>query len=134
MRRLLKSIMIAVLLFSACQKKRRGYALPGLEHGLLQSPINIISSKAKEGHHNITLHYQDKINSIEHKGKSVKIRMEKGNSVTMDGKEYKFAQIHFHTPAEHLIDGITYPLEMHVVNIGGTPSVCDFYTCNNRKT
>ena len=28
----------------------------------------------------------------------------------------QFRQIHFHTPAEHLIDGITYPMEMHVVN------------------
>jgi carbonic anhydrase len=24
--------------------------------------------------------------------------------------------MHFHTPSEHLIDGITYPMEMHVVN------------------
>ena len=28
----------------------------------------------------------------------------------------QFKQIHFHTPSEHLIDGITYPMEMHVVN------------------
>ncbi len=24
--------------------------------------------------------------------------------------------MHFHTPSEHLIDGITYPMELHIVN------------------
>ncbi|MSP28140.1 MAG: carbonic anhydrase family protein [Methylococcales bacterium] len=25
--------------------------------------------------------------------------------------------MHFHTPSEHLIDGITYPMELHIVSI-----------------
>jgi len=31
--------------------------------------------------------------------------------------EYKFLQYHVHTPSEHTIDGISYPLEVHLVHI-----------------
>lgn len=36
-------------------------------------------------------------------------------SVTVDGDTYKLAQFHFHTPAENLENGKTYPMEMHLV-------------------
>jgi carbonic anhydrase len=36
-------------------------------------------------------------------------------SVTLDGDTYKLAQFHFHTPAENLVNGHTYPMEMHLV-------------------
>lgn len=109
-------LCILIVLFTSCGKRKKGYAIPGLKHGLLQSPINIISKEAHDGEHHITLHYQDEVNNIEHRGRTVRLEMEKGNTVSSNGVEYTFAQIHFHTPAEHLIDGITYPLEMHLVN------------------
>jgi carbonic anhydrase len=36
-------------------------------------------------------------------------------SVTVDGNTYDLAQFHFHTPAEDLLNGHTYPMEMHLV-------------------
>jgi carbonic anhydrase len=36
-------------------------------------------------------------------------------SVTLSGDTYKLAQFHFHTPAENLENGHTYPMEMHLV-------------------
>jgi carbonic anhydrase len=36
-------------------------------------------------------------------------------SVTLSGDTYKLAQFHFHTPAENLVNGHTYPMEMHLV-------------------
>jgi hypothetical protein len=60
-------------------------ALPGLDHGLVQSPVNILSGQAEGGHHEIA--------------------------------EYQLKQFHFHTPSEHQIDGITYPMEGHIVNM-----------------
>jgi carbonic anhydrase len=30
--------------------------------------------------------------------------------------EYEVKQMHFHTPSEHLIDGMTFPMELHIVN------------------
>ena len=35
--------------------------------------------------------------------------------VTVDGNTYDLAQFHFHTPAEHLVNGHTFPMEMHLV-------------------
>ena len=40
----------------------------------------------------------------------------RGVPVDYDGKTYSFKQFHFHTPSEHHLDGITYPLEMHMVH------------------
>jgi len=36
-------------------------------------------------------------------------------SVTVDGNTYDLAQFHFHTPAEDLVNGHTFPMEMHLV-------------------
>ncbi|MDE2366542.1 MAG: carbonic anhydrase family protein, partial [Betaproteobacteria bacterium] len=36
-------------------------------------------------------------------------------SVTVGGDTYRLAQFHFHTPAEHLENGYTFPMEMHLV-------------------
>lgn len=36
-------------------------------------------------------------------------------SVTLNGDTYNLAQFHFHTPAENLENGHTYPMEMHMV-------------------
>jgi carbonic anhydrase len=98
-------------------KVQQGYALPGLDHGFEQSPINIISSKTDSGKHKITMHYKDEINKIENLGHTVQLDFQAGSNVTVDGETFDFKQCHFHTPSEHLIDGQTFPAEMHIVNI-----------------
>ena len=100
----------------AHHKKEALYSLPGLKHGLLQSPINILSDQSEKGKHNITFNFKDKINKVQNLGHTVQLDFEPGSTVHVDDKTFEFKQIHFHTPAEHLIDGITYPMEMHVVN------------------
>jgi len=39
-----------------------------------------------------------------------------GSTASADGKTYDFLQCHFHTPSEHQINGVTYPMELHCVN------------------
>ncbi|MCP4267605.1 MAG: carbonic anhydrase family protein [Candidatus Brocadiaceae bacterium] len=97
-------------------KKEGLYTLPGLKHGLLQSPINILSHESPKGGHNVTFNFKDRINKIQNLGHTIQLDFEPGSTVNVNDKTYEFKQIHFHTPAEHLIDGITYPMEMHVVN------------------
>jgi carbonic anhydrase len=92
------------------------YLIPGLDHVLLQSPINILSKQTETGRHNITVNYKDEISKVDNLGHTVQLDFEEGHTITIDQKTYEFKQIHFHTPAEHLIDGITYPMEMHIVN------------------
>lgn len=98
-------------------KKQQGYILPGLDHGFEQSPININSSSNAEGKHQITLYYKDEINKIENLGHTVQLDFSPGNSIVVDDTAYNFKQCHFHTPSEHQIDGLTFPMEMHIVNL-----------------
>jgi carbonic anhydrase len=95
--------------------EEESYLLPGLNHGLLQSPINILSEEAVEGKHNITLNFTGNINKVENLGHTVQLDLVPGNTISLDGKTFEYKQMHFHTPSEHMIDGITYPMEMHVV-------------------
>lgn len=96
---------------------QQGYALPGLDHGLLQSPINIVSSADDSDNHSITLFFNDDINKIENLGHTVQLDFDEGSTIVQDDTTFAFKQSHFHTPSEHLIDGMTFPMEMHIVNL-----------------
>jgi len=99
------------------EPKEKSDALPGLSHGLLQSPVNILSSRAEGGRHEVAmnLHYAEP-NYLENKGHTIQLDFQPGSSIVFDGREYQLKQLHFHTPSEHQIDGITYPMEGHIVN------------------
>lgn len=99
-------------------EKAEPYTMPGLDHGLVQSPVNILTSKTKGGHHEvaINLHHTD-AEYLENKGHTIQLDLPRGSSVGFDGREYQLEQLHFHTPSEHQIDGVTFPMEMHVVNM-----------------
>ena len=109
----------------SAHKKTGLYILPELDHGLIQSPINIRSfTEETTNTHEITIHFQDKINAVENLGHTVQLDFEEGSTISYEGLEYGFKQMHFHTPSEHLIDGITFPMEMHIVTSiakNGTP-------------
>lgn len=92
------------------------YALPGLDHGLLQSPVNILSHQTEAGKHHIKFGRADEAEEVANLGTTVELTFGRGSTTEFDGKVYELLQLHFHTPAEHLIDGITYPMEAHLVH------------------
>lgn len=93
------------------------YTLPGLDHGLIQSPVNILSSDTATGSHSVIFAGEDiSATEIRNTGHSVQLQMPPGASVSFDGGLYELKQCHFHTPSEHQIDGVTYPMEMHCVS------------------
>ena len=99
-------------------EKRSLSTLPGLDHGLIQSPVNILSAKSASGTHSVVVNAGNtRAKDVVNTGHSVQLDFAPGASITFDGKTYDFAQLHFHTPSEHQIDGVTYPMEMHCVNI-----------------
>jgi len=102
---------------NAQDKKQEGYIMPGLDHGFEQSPINIISTVNEAGKHTITLYFKDEVNKIENLGHTIQLDFQEGSSITQDDTTFNFKQCHFHTPSEHLVDGMTFPMEMHIVNI-----------------
>ena len=94
------------------------YSQPHDYHGLIQSPVNILTkSLEKEKVHLVEVvnphcHAVDVVNT----GHSVQLDFEKGTEMCFDGNRFQFKQAHFHTPSEHQIDGVTYPMELHFVN------------------
>ena len=98
-------------------KRQQGYILPGLDHGFEQSPINILSNANETGKHTITLYFKDEVNKVENLGHTVQLDFAEGSSIVQDDTTFAFKQCHFHTPSEHLIDGLTFPMEMHIVNV-----------------
>lgn len=102
----------------AISKMEQGYALPRHTENLAQSPINIISGKTdKAGSEKITLLFHSDITVAENLGHTVELEFKEGSSCTVNGKDYASRQFHFHTPSEHLVDGVTFPMEMHIVNV-----------------
>jgi carbonic anhydrase len=84
--------------------------------GDAQSPINILTRIVEHGDHDIVLHYQPSREHIVNLGHTIEADFEPGSSMEYDGLLYELKQLHFHTPAEHLVDGITYPMELHMVH------------------
>jgi len=96
------------------------HTLPGLVHGLIQSPVNILTAQTGgSAEHEITVIRPDtlKASDVVNTGHSVQLDLDPGAGVQFDGIEYHFLQGHFHTPSEHQVDGITYPMEMHFVSM-----------------
>ncbi|MDH5673018.1 MAG: carbonic anhydrase family protein [Myxococcales bacterium] len=127
MRRTLAVLGIAAALTAICGATRSAevtaledappYALPDLDHGLLQSPVNILTHDAVRGTHRLRFAPPARgLERVEHTGHSVQLSFAAGGYVRFDGRDSELLQLHFHTPSEHQIDGVTYPMEMHVVS------------------
>ncbi len=102
----------------AISKTTQGYALPRSGDQLAQSPINILSdSVINDPGQPVALTFNTGITAIENLGHTIQLDFKDGSTTMAGGKTYFSKQFHFHTPSEHLIDGMTFPLEMHIVNV-----------------
>lgn len=108
--------MLLVFACNSSGKAEDPYIVPGLDHGLHQSPINIITDSLQEAHHQIIASYNPSHEEIAHLEHTVEVEYDSGSFLSFDGVQYECKQFHFHTPAEHMIDGITYPMEIHLVH------------------
>ncbi len=101
---------------AALKGKKQGHIPKGLKNGICQSPINIISKRTENGQHTVLFDFEAEIDQVENLGHTVQLDVAPGNTVTHAGEVYNFKQIHFHTHSEHQVDGIIYPMEMHIVH------------------
>lgn len=89
--------------------------------GTHQSPVNIIRTDAKpeaNASFPLELHYnpQTQIYDVVNNGHSIQFGFESGDEVAFAGDRYALKQIHFHEPSEHTLNGVRYPIEMHMVH------------------
>jgi len=89
--------------------------------GKRQSPINIIDVNVVDDASLIPINIQYaanvKIHEITNNGHTIQYNFEKGDFIILNDEAYELKQIHFHEPSEHTINGIRYPLEMHLVHL-----------------
>jgi carbonic anhydrase len=102
----------------AAAKFEKGYALPDFDKGNEQSPINILTASAtKDNTKKVALKFNVEITAAENLGHTIQIDFKDGSTTIKDSQTYLAKQFHFHTPSEHLVDGVTYPMELHLVNV-----------------
>jgi carbonic anhydrase len=93
------------------------YTTPEADHGSRQSPVNIISSDSRHAAiHKVTFNYHPSTKTVLNLGHAIQVKYDEGNTLGYEGRLYDLKQFHFHTPSEHLIDGVTYPMELHIVH------------------
>ena len=82
-----------------------------------QSPINITKT-VKRALPNLEFDYTAGEAGIFNNGHTVEAEPlgEEESTVTIGGVVYPFAQLHFHAPSEHEINGLHYPVEVHFVH------------------
>lgn len=90
-------------------------------NGKFQSPINIVDVNAVQDStiNSLVFHYakETKIHDVVNNGHSIQYNFEAGDYVEFQKVRYSLKQIHFHEASEHTIDGIRFPLEIHMVHM-----------------
>lgn len=84
--------------------------------GMNQSPINITHS-LRAHLPPLVLRYTSSSKSITNNGHTAQVNMEPGSTFKIDGETFELKQFHFHIPSENHINGQSFPMEAHFVNI-----------------
>ncbi len=84
--------------------------------GKNQSPINIGGESIEHDIDNIKFNYTSSALNILNNGHTIQVNYDVGSYIVLNNKEYKLLQFHFHTPSEHTINGVSFPMEMHLVH------------------
>ena len=83
--------------------------------GSAQTPIDIVEPTQADIADPV-LSYTAGAATVVNNGHTIQANAAEGNTLTLDGVEYPFAQIHFHASSEHTINGESFPAEVHFVH------------------
>lgn len=83
--------------------------------GTMQSPIDLKAANAA-GDLQLELAYQAVPLKVLNTGRTIQIDGQSGGGFTEAEEKFDLVQGHFHTPSEHVVDGKTYPAELHLVH------------------
>lgn len=96
-----------------------------------QSPINITGPTVDLGQY-LTINYTDAIpKAIVNNGSQIQAQFNSTgvDTITLDGQVENLTQFHFHDTSENMVNGASYPMEIHFVNqsaSGGLSAVAVF--------
>ena len=125
-------IISLMTILSACGGKAPvewGYQGPGApEHwaslspdfaacanGKQQSPIDITGYQSGDPGP-ISFSYATAEATLRNDGRQVHVDYTPGNMAMLGGREYALKSAHLHSPSEHMVDGESFPAELHMVH------------------
>lgn len=82
--------------------------------GTEQSPINLTKTAVPTA--SLTLNYQATPLTIKNNGRTIRVECAAGSTMQLDGITFELQQFHFHTPSEHLENGRSAAMEVHLVH------------------
>lgn len=87
--------------------------------GDFQSPVNIINAKLDASLSPLDIHYSEEttIHDVVNNGHSIQFNFDEGDYIVLQNKKYLLKQFHFHEGAEHTINGVRYPIVIHLVHV-----------------
>ncbi len=83
--------------------------------GAEQSPIDLAAA-TDEDLVDLELAYHSSPAEVIDNGHTIQVNLADGGTMTRDGETYTLLQFHFHAPSEHLLDGVPYAAEVHLVH------------------
>ena len=84
-------------------------------NGKNQSPINL-TGFIEADLAPIAFTYLPGGNEILNNGHTVQVNYDEGSGIVVDGIRFDLKQFHFHSPSENQINGMSYPMEAHLVH------------------
>lgn len=90
--------------------------------GHSQSPINIQTSNVVENDNleDLEFNYSNSFTKIINNGHTIQFDYGSGSTLSVNDKTYELKQFHFHTSSEHTVNGVSYPMEVHLVHRDNT--------------
>jgi len=93
-----------------------GYELCGA--GAMQSPVALETSESSRGAAPpLRFDYRPSELKVIDTGRTMSVSYPSGSTMSVGEESYELSEIHFHARSEHTIDGVSYPLEMHMVHL-----------------
>ena len=83
--------------------------------GNRQSPIDLVKA-SKPGEQIILQQYRSSKLRMRNNGWTGEIILDPGCNLFIGRKLYEMETMHFHSPSEHTIEGVSFPLEAHLVH------------------
>ena len=84
-------------------------------NGKQQSPIDIAGYEEGDAGP-ISFLYASDATAVRNDGKSVHVDYAPGNALSVGHRTFELKSLHFHSPSEHRIDGMSFAAELHLVH------------------
>lgn len=83
--------------------------------GQQQSPINIATATVQPSEL-AAINWRGLYQATRISGEATTLKAFGNGAAYLNDRDFQFQQLHFHTPAEHLLDGVAAPIEWHLVH------------------